>query len=345
MARRRAAWSSGVPDDVERVGVEKDQVGAGAGVHRTLAVDGSRQRLLRGERLLGVPGGTVVGGPVHRCGDGQPGVERRDGCVGAHRQLHAVVDHPAQREGAVSAVRPHQLGDVAVVEQVGGLHAGDHAEPRHLRHVATGHQLGVLDRTLRPRLGVRRQRVVAGRVTDRVDGGPQAVLGRSSEQRAQLRGSLVGSAAARPVGVRLLAPGRAGVQRTVADDLQRSHRQEVLHPPPADRPSAGRTRSRRRARRGRRRGARGAGRRPAPSGRARRRTARRTRARRRRRRPWRRRPAPSAGRRPARSRRRRSRRSGRTRRTTRPRPDPFARGEAERARERESSANRGARRR
>ena len=61
---------------VERVGVEEDQVGGHAGVHRTLAVDGGGQRLLRGERLLGVPGGAFVGGAVHGGGDRQPRVER-----------------------------------------------------------------------------------------------------------------------------------------------------------------------------------------------------------------------------------------------------------------------------
>ena len=141
---------------------------------------------------------------------------------------HAVVEHPPQREAAVGAVGPDQLGHVAVVEKVRGLHAGDHADASHLGDVGAGHQLRVLDRTAGARLRVRRHGVVAGRVTDGVHGGPQPVLGRPRHQRAQLGRRLVGGAVAGPVGVRVLAPGRPGVEGAVADDLQRTHRQQVL---------------------------------------------------------------------------------------------------------------------
>jgi hypothetical protein len=119
-----------------------------------------------------------VHGGRHR----EPRVERRHGRVGAEGELDAVVDHPAQREAPVGPVRPDQLGHVAVVEQVRGLHARDDPEAAHLRDVGPGHQLRVLDRAAGARLRVRRHGVVARGVADRVDGGPQPVLGRTRHQ-------------------------------------------------------------------------------------------------------------------------------------------------------------------
>ena len=59
-----------------------------------------------GERLLAVPGVALVGAAVHRGRDRQPRVQRRDRRVRAERELHAVVEHPAEREAALGCAPP-----------------------------------------------------------------------------------------------------------------------------------------------------------------------------------------------------------------------------------------------
>ena len=79
------------------------------------------------------------------------------GASRAERHVDAVVEHPAQREAALGAARPEPLGDVAVVEQVGRLHAGADAELGHPAYVVARGQLHVLDRR-RGRRSRRRRR-------------------------------------------------------------------------------------------------------------------------------------------------------------------------------------------
>ena len=174
----------------------------------------------------------VVGAAVHRCRDRQPRVERRHRRVRAQRELDAVVEHPAEREAALGPARPGQLGEVAVIEEVGRLHAGADTELGHPAYVVATDQLGVLDRADRPRLGVRRKCLGDRRVADRVGGDLEAAAVCSLEQVAELVAGEVGLAGGvlQPVrvGVGLAAPGRAGVERPVADDLERPHRDPLV---------------------------------------------------------------------------------------------------------------------
>ena len=130
--------------------------------------------------------GAAVDGGRHR----QPRVERGDRGVGAHRQRDAVVEHPAQREGPVAAVRPDLLGGVAVVEQVGGLDAGPDPELGHPAYVVAADQLGVLDRAADPGRGVRVEGLAHRRVADRVGGHLEVVgVGAGRAARAAPPGS------------------------------------------------------------------------------------------------------------------------------------------------------------
>ena len=114
----------------QRVVVEQDQVGRVPDRDRAPAVRRRGERLAGGERLLGGATARARRRSGGRRGDRQPRVERGDRCVGAEHHVDAVVEHPAQREAALGTTGPQPLGDVAVVEQVGGLDARADAEPR-----------------------------------------------------------------------------------------------------------------------------------------------------------------------------------------------------------------------
>ena len=213
----------------QRIGAEQHQVSGVADGDRAPPVGGGGEGLACGDRLLRVPGLALVTGAVDRGSDRQPRVERRHRCVRAHDHVDPVVEHPAQREAAVAAPRPEPLGHVAVVEQVGRLDTGADAEPGHPAYVLAGGELDVLDAAAGARLLEGGQRLGDRPVADRVHGHLDATGCGTREQLPQLLGGLVGLAVLRAghrlLGVRLAAPGRAGVERAVADDLERPHRQ------------------------------------------------------------------------------------------------------------------------
>ena len=229
MARRRAAWSSGVPAGSSGSASRRTRSAGMPACTEPWPSTEAASASLGGDRLLGVPGGALVGRPVHGGRHREPRVERRHGRVGAEGQLDAVVDHPAQREAPVGAVRPDQLGHVAVVEQVRGLHARDARRGGPSPSRRPGSSAGRA-RSNRGRPSPRTPPARRGRPRRRSRGSAvsQPVLGRPRHQLAQLGRRLVGGTGAGPVGVRVLAPRRSGVERTVADHLQRSHRQQVL---------------------------------------------------------------------------------------------------------------------
>ena len=193
------------------------------GCDRAEPMGAGSQRLVHGQGVLRVPRLVVVPAAVDRRGHRPPWVQRRDGGVTAQHDLHPVVVHPAQREAPVGLFGPVQLGDVPVVEQVSRLDACANAELGHLPAVLPLDHLGVLDGSGGLGLLERVQRLVHGRVTDRVDRRLESVLAGMGEQDPQGARREVRGPVATPDGVGLAAPGRVGVQRAVEDDLQRAH--------------------------------------------------------------------------------------------------------------------------
>ena len=171
------------------------------------------QRLADRQRLLGVPRLALVGAAVHGGGHRQPRVERRDRGVGAERELDAVVEHPPEREAPRGPLAPDPLGEVAVVEQVRGLHAGADAELAPSGEVLAPRHLHVLDRAARAGLGERRQRVLDGRVADRVAG---------DLEPAGVRPARTGRAARPRTGWAGLRGTRDGARRRTARSTRRS---------------------------------------------------------------------------------------------------------------------------
>ena len=132
------------------------------------AVDRGGERLARRERLLGVPGSRSS---ALRCTAAAIASHGSSGETGASEPIASSTPSSSIQRNAKQrsdAARPDLLGQVAVVEQVRGLHAAADAELGHPPDVVAADQLRVLDRAAGAGLGVRRQRLGDGRVADRV---------------------------------------------------------------------------------------------------------------------------------------------------------------------------------
>ena len=173
--------------------------------------------------------------PIPRSGDGgaegDPGVERRDRRIGPQHQFGAGIEQRPQRERAVGAAGPVVLGDVAIVH--GMLRLGAHGDPEfgEAREVRGQHELGVLHAGAPRQSGASEQlervehepnRVVADRVNGRSNAGldgraqeGQEFLGRDREQPTLGRAR-----------VGLDAVSRAGVERSVGEDLEGAHSEQ-----------------------------------------------------------------------------------------------------------------------
>jgi hypothetical protein len=118
------------------------------------------------------------------------------------------------------------LGDIAVGDGVLRLDRGDDAEPREPGQVLGADQLGMLDPAATTHLleGVQRRGI--GPVADGVDGWVQAGRPGPAHQVHQIlnpdQAQAVGAGALGQAGVRIEAPRRTGVERSVAHDLERA---------------------------------------------------------------------------------------------------------------------------
>ena len=112
---------------------------------------------------------------------------------------------------------------------MGRLDARADAEGRHPTDVVTGGELDVLDAAAGAGLLEGRQRLGDGPVADGVHGHLDTTRHGARKQAPKLLGGLVGLPLLRTrnrlLGVGVAAPGGPRVERTVADDLERSHRQ------------------------------------------------------------------------------------------------------------------------
>ncbi len=117
----------------EGIRVEHDQVGRITDTeHQTPSRQGHRSEegFLDGDRLFRMPRLAVIACPVHRRGNGDPGVQRCDGRIGPERENGACIEQGAQDEGPPRPARPVAIRDVAVVDRVFRLDARDNSELR-----------------------------------------------------------------------------------------------------------------------------------------------------------------------------------------------------------------------
>ncbi len=149
-------------------------------------------RARRGDRVTAAA--IVTHGSSGATGASEPSAEPRPAASSA-----------SSGEGPVGAPRPVEVGDVAVVHRVLGLHARDDPEPREPREVGAAQQLRVLDAdppqpTALER--VERERVRA--VADRVDGRHET---RPSDARRSEPDELVGVVDREPAPTSPRSPG------------------------------------------------------------------------------------------------------------------------------------------
>ena len=107
-------------------------------------------RLLDRERLVGAPAGPLVDRPQHAGADPGERIELLDRRVGAVDDDRARVPEAPERVGAVEAVAPEPLGQVAVGRSVRELDRAGDAELREARNVGGVEALGVLDPVAQP---------------------------------------------------------------------------------------------------------------------------------------------------------------------------------------------------
>ena len=228
----------------DRIAVEHDQIGEIAGHEPPPAVlvagepgggHGRRlERLLRGDGLLGMPGGPVVERAQDAGANAHERVELLHGRVGSVHDDGARVEERAPRIGAVGHPGPGVLRQVAVGWGVGELHGRGDADRLEARDVLPGEELRVLDARaqaagaplVRGRLEAV-ERVAVRLVADRVDGdgepGPRGA--------AHDLGELV---AARDLDAGAVQQARgARAERPVHEDLDVAEPQQVVAEPAA----------------------------------------------------------------------------------------------------------------
>ena len=79
-------------------------------------------------------------------GDGHPRIERSHGRVGTEQEPRASAQQAAICEGAPSAVEPHGISNVPIIDRVLRLHRRRHPKARESRQILGQHELSVFDR-------------------------------------------------------------------------------------------------------------------------------------------------------------------------------------------------------
>ena len=108
------------------------------------------ERLVDGQRLLGMPGRAVVDRAPHTGPDPRERVELLDRRVAAVHDDRAGVEQRPERIGAVGLAGPVLVGEIAVGGRVGELHRAGDADLGEAVEVLRREQLGVLDSLSQP---------------------------------------------------------------------------------------------------------------------------------------------------------------------------------------------------